>query len=180
MTPTRGGRPRFCIAILLLCVTLAPACGYHVAGNAGLLPPDVKTIAVPTFTNESKQFRIEQQLSADVTRELIQRTRYRIVADTKGADAVVEGTVKDVQTGVIAFNQSTGAATALQVVMTAEVRLVDLHNHKTLFSNPKYVFREEYEVNQSSAQLFEEEGPAIDRVAQDFARTLVTDILEGF
>ena len=163
-----------------LAITSLAACGYHVAGQGSALPPDVKKLAVPIFNNQSKQFRIEQRVSRDITRQLIERTRYKVTADPAEADAVIQGTVKDVETGVIAFNLSTGAATALQVVVTADVRLVDQHTHKTLFSNSKYVFREEYQISPSSSQLFQEEDPALDRLSQDFARTLVTDILENF
>ncbi len=166
-------------AAILLIVSLLPACGYHVAGRSGF-PPDVKTVAVPTFANKSREYRIEQRLSAAVTRELIERTHYMVTSDPEGADAVIEGTVTGVSTGVIAFNISTGAATALQVVVTANVRVIDRHTHKVLFSNPKYLFREEYQVSQSNTQLFEEEGPALERMSHDFARTLVTDILENF
>jgi outer membrane lipopolysaccharide assembly protein LptE/RlpB len=164
---------------LLLFVLLVLGCGYHVMGR-GLLPPDVKTVAVPIFTNRSRQYRIEQRMSAAVMRELIERTHYKVTSDPGEADAVIEGAVNNVSTGVIAFNITTGAATALQVVVTADVRMIDRHTQKVLFSNPKYVFREEYQVSQSNAQLFEEEEPALDRLSNDFARTLVTDILENF
>jgi hypothetical protein len=151
-----------------------------VAGRGDRLPPDVKTIAVPTLTNQSKRFRIEQQLTAAVVRELIERTHFKVLTDREGADAVIEGSVKNVTSGVIAFNQSTGAATALQVVVTADVRLMDQHTRKVLFANPKYTFREEYQINPNNSQLFEEEGPALDRLSKDFAHTLVSDILENF
>jgi outer membrane lipopolysaccharide assembly protein LptE/RlpB len=173
-------RPNAARVLVALAMLGLPGCGYHVVGKGSALPPDVKTLAVPVFTNQSKQFRIEQKVSADITRQLIERTKYRVTADPQKADAVIEGTVKDVETGVIAFNLSTGAATALQVVVTADVRLVDRHSHKTLFSNPRYVFREEYQISSSATQLFQEEDPALDRLSQDFARTLVTDILENF
>ena len=165
---------------LLFAAACASACGYHVAGRGERLPTDVKTIAVPTFTNQTKRFRIEQQFTAAVVREFIEATHFKVVTEPDSADAVVEGTVKNIATGVIAFNQNTGAATALQVVVTADVRLVDQHSHKVLFSNPRYTFREEYQISQNNSQLFEEEGPALDRLAQDFAHTLVTDILENF
>ncbi len=171
---------RFRAAPLLLIVCLLPACGYHVAGRVSSLPPDVKIVAVPTFTNRSRQYRIEQQMSAAVVRELIERTHYKVTSDPDQADAVIEGTVTGVSTGVIAFNISTGAATALQVLVTANVRVIDRHTQKVLFSNPKYLFREEYQISQSNSQLFEEEGPALERLSHDFARTLVTDILENF
>lgn len=166
-------------AVLLLASALVPGCGYHVAGR-GAFPPDVKTVAVPVFANQSREYRIEQRMTAAVTRELIERTHYKVTSDPGEADAVVKGTVTGVSTGVIAFNISTGAATALQVVVDANVRVIDQHTHKVLFSNPRYVFREEYQVSQSNSQLFEEEGPALERLSHDFARTLVTDILANF
>jgi hypothetical protein len=49
-----------------------------------------------------------------------------------------------------------------------------------LYQNPQYVFREQYEVSQDLASFFEEDSPAFRRLSQDFARTLVSNILEGF
>jgi hypothetical protein len=49
-----------------------------------------------------------------------------------------------------------------------------------LYQNPAYLFREQYEVSQDLASFFEEDSPAIRRLSQDFARTLVSNILEGF
>jgi hypothetical protein len=151
-----------------------------VAGRGGLLPPDVKTIAVPAFKNQSPTFRIEQQLTSAVTRELLERTRFRVTPDPNGADAILKGTVKDVRAGAITYDLTTGRATSMQVQVTAEVQMENLHSHKVLFSNSNYVFREEYQVSQSPSTVFEEDRPALDRLSRDLARTLVTDILENF
>lgn len=164
---------------LVLCLALC-GCGYHVAGRGDRLPPDVKTVAVPIFTNQTSRFRIEQQLTAAVTREFIERTKLRITPNPAGADAVLKGTVKDVRAGAIAFDVNTGRATALEIEVTASVELTDLHTKQVLFSNPKYVFREDYQVSESPANLFEEDQPAIQRLSADLARTLVTEILENF
>ena len=159
---------------------LSFACGYHVAGRGDRLPADVKTIAVPIFTNQSSRFRIEQRLTQAVTREFIERTSFRITPDPSQADAVLKGTVKEVRAGAVTFDLQTGRATALQIQVTAGVELVDLHTKKFLFANPTYVFREEYQVSQTAANLFEEDQPALDRISRDLARTLVTEILENF
>jgi hypothetical protein len=151
-----------------------------VAGQATRITPDVKTIAVPAFKNLSSTFRIEQQLTAAVTREFLERTHYRIVANPADADAVLKGTVKEVHARAITFDNNTGLATSLQVQVTADVKLEDVHSHKLLFSNSNYVYREEYQVSQTPAALFEEDKPALDRLSRDLARTLVTDILENF
>jgi alanine dehydrogenase len=164
----------------LLCLVGFTSCGYHVAGQATRIPPDVKTIAVPIFTNETSRFRIEQKLAAAVTREFVERTKYRVTPDPAGADAVLKGTVKDVRSGVVTFDLTTGRATTLQIQVTANVQLVDLHTQRVLFSNPNYVFREEYQVSSSTSEEFQEDEPALTRLSQDLARTLVTDILENF
>jgi outer membrane lipopolysaccharide assembly protein LptE/RlpB len=181
MRQLRSSLAPFCLSTLALCLVVFPtACGYHVAGRGDRLPPDIKTIAVPVFTSESARFRIEQKVSAAVTREFIERTKFQITPDPARADAVLKGTIKDVRAGVIAFDLSTGRATTLQVQVLAHVDLVDQHTRKTLFSNHNYIFREEYQISQNTSALFEEADPALDRLARDLARTLVREILENF
>ena len=180
--PAGAGRRepgRRAVLISALCFLIC-SCGYHVAGQGARIPPDVKTIAVPAFENQSSRYRIEQSLSAAVTREFLERTKFRIVSDPAGADAVLKGTVKDVRAGVVTFDLQTGRAATLQIEVTAAVALLDLHTHKTIFANNNYIFREEYQVSQTTSELFEEDQPALKRLSRDLARTLLTDILENF
>ena len=170
----------FCHLPVALCLLIFPSCGYRVAGRGDRLPPDVKTIAVPIFSNTTPKFRIEQRVSAAITRELIERTKYHITPNPDAADAVLKGEIKDVRAGVVAFDLATGRATTLQVQVVAKIDLVDRHTQKLLFTNSNYIFREQYQINQNPSALFEEQDPALDRLARDLARTLVTDILENF
>ncbi len=175
-----GVRPSpFHLLLSALCLLLF-SCGYHLAGRGDRLPPDIKTIAVPIFENDTRQFRIEQRLAQAVTREFIERTKFRVTPDPSQADAVLKGTVKDVRSGVVTYDLQTGRATTMQIQVTANVELVDLHSRKTVFSNSNYIFREEYQLNQPTSSTFPEDQPALDRLSRDMARTLVTDILENF
>ena len=159
---------------------LTVACGYQVAGTATRLPPDIKTIAIPEFTNKSTRFQIEQKVSAAVTREFIQRTSFSVTPNPAGADAELEGTINSVRAGVLTFDPNTGRATTFQIEVTASVKLIDLHTKKVVFSNPNYIFREQYQVSQSATALYEEDETALNRLSSDFAHTLVTDIVENF
>jgi hypothetical protein len=184
-TPPSGGPvplfSRLCLLPFALCpLIFLSACGYRVAGRGDRLPPDVKTIAVPIFVNSTSKYRIEQRVSAAVTREFIERTKFRITPNPAGADAVLKGEIKDIRAGVIAFDLSTGRATTLQVQVLAQVDLIDEHTKQVLFSNHNYIFREEYQISQNPSALFEEQDPALDRLSRDLARTLVTEILENF
>ena len=172
---------RHCFLLLAPCIlSFLFSCGYQVAGRGERLPPDIKTIAVPIFVNQSSTFRIEQKLAAAITHEFIERTKFRITPNPTGADAVLKGTVKDVRSGVITFDLNTGRASSLQIQVTADVKLQDLHSKKVVYANPNFVFREEYQVSQTTSGLFQEDQAALDRLSRDLARTLVTEVLENF
>jgi Lipopolysaccharide-assembly len=173
-------QPLLLLAAPLLLLIFFPGCGYQVAGRANSLPPDIRTIAVPIFKNETAQFRIEQTLTSAVVNELIDRTKFRVTTNQDGADAILHGTVKRIRTGAVTFSPQTGSATTLQIEVVTGVTLVDQHTKHIVFANPDYLFREQYQVSYTPSTLIEEDPAAIDRLSRDFARTLVTDILENF
>jgi outer membrane lipopolysaccharide assembly protein LptE/RlpB len=168
---------------LLICLTLTMAgagCGYHTAGHSVQLPENVKTIAVPAFVNETSTYRIEQLLTSSVVREFTTRTHYHILNDPgEAADATLRGTVLSTSASPLTYNSTTGQAASVLVVVSMKVALTDREG-KVLYQNPSYLFREQYEVSQDLASFFEEDSPAFRRLSQDFARTLVSNILEGF
>ena len=167
------------VAWLLLLVT-GTGCGYHTAGHAVQLPENVKTIAVPAFVNETSTYRIEQMLTSSVVREFTTRTHYHILnSPGESADATLRGTVVSASSTPLTYNSTTGQAASVLVVVSMRVSLTDRQG-KVLYQNPAYLFREQYEVSQDLASFFEEDSPAFRRLSQDFARTLVSNILEGF
>ena len=155
-------------------------CGYHTAGHAVQLPENVKTIAVPSFKNETLTYGIEQMLTASVVREFTTRTRYRILNNAgDDPDATLRGSVLSTVASPLTYDTATGRAASVMVIVSMRVTLID-RNGKVLYQNPAYLFREQYEVSQDLASFFEEDSPAFRRLSQDFARTLVSNILEGF
>jgi len=169
------------LALAVCAFLLASAgCGYHTAGHAGQLPESVKTIAIPAFKNETTTYRIEQMLTSSVVREFTTRTHYRILNDpSEAADATLSGTVLSTSASPLAYDTATGRAASVMVVVSIKVTLAD-RDGKVLYQNPAYLFREQYEVSQDLQSFFEEDSPAFRRLSQDFARTLVSNILEGF
>jgi outer membrane lipopolysaccharide assembly protein LptE/RlpB len=166
--------------LVLALFAISAGCGYHTAGHAAQLPENVKTIAVPAFTNETTTYRIEQLLTAAVVREFTTRTHYHILNDpSEAADATLRGTVLSTAASPLAYDTASGRAASVLVVVSMRVTLAD-RSGKVLYQNPAYLFREQYEVSQDLKSFFEEDTPASRRLSQDFARTLVSNILEGF
>ncbi len=171
---------KFRRAAWLLLLVASGGCGYHTAGHATQIPENVKTIAVPAFVNETSTYRIEQTLTSSVVREFTTRTHYHILNSAgEGADATLLGTVISASSTPLTYNSATGQAASVLVVVSMRVSLTDRQG-KVLYQNPSYLFREQYEVSQDLVSFFEEDSPAFRRLSQDFARTLVSNILEGF
>lgn len=165
---------------LLLLVAAQAGCGYRMAGQASRLPANVKVIAVLPFKNETTWMRLEQKLTRAVMEEFIHRTRYQITNEPAGADAVLSGTVLSATTAPVIFDPTTGRASAVQVTVAVSVELQDTETKKTMYANPNYVFREQYEISGDLGSFFEERSTALDRLARDFGATLVSAVLENF
>ena len=165
--------------LLLAIVLFTTGCGYHTT-TRGSAFPQIKTLAVPTFTNQTQAYRIEQILTAAVVRELTTRTQYRLVYDNASdADATLKGVIVQTQTAPVTYDSTTGRASTSLVSVTMRVQLVDKKG-TVLFENPNYVFRDEYQISRELSSFFDEETPAVDRLSRDLARSLVSNILEGF
>jgi outer membrane lipopolysaccharide assembly protein LptE/RlpB len=165
-------------AVLAACVS-ALACGYHTAGHANLLPSDLRTIAVPAFVNQTQTYKIEQMLTSSVVQEFVTRTKYHITIDANSADATLHGAVLATYTTPLTYDTKTGRASSVLVIVSMSVWLKDRQG-RVLYQNPSYTFREQYQVSQELSSFFEEDSPAFQRLSRDFARTLVSNVLEAF
>jgi outer membrane lipopolysaccharide assembly protein LptE/RlpB len=159
---------------------LATGCGYHTAGHVVTIPDNVHTIAIPAFTNVSQTYRVEQMLTAAVVHEFNLRTHYRVAYDpAQGADATLRGTILGTSVVPTTYDSQTGRANTVQIAVAMSVTLTDNHG-KILYQNSSYLFRDNYEVAQDLNSFFQEDTPALQRVSREFARSLVSNILEGY
>ena len=170
-------RPLVLVAVVAL--LFASSCGYHTAGKASQLPTTVHTLAVPAFVNQTQTYRIENVLTSAVVREFNTRTKYRVVSDPKEADAILRGVVVSAVTAPLTYDTTTGRASSALVTVTMKVTLLD-KNSRVLYENQNYLFREQYQISREISSFFEEESPAIDRMSRDFARQLVSNVLEAY
>jgi len=78
------------------------------------------------------------------------------------------------------FDSVTGRATTMLVTVRLKVRLEERGSKNALYQNDNFLFRERYEVSTDVPSFFEEQDPALDRLARDFAAKLVAALLENF
>jgi outer membrane lipopolysaccharide assembly protein LptE/RlpB len=172
----------WCFVLLTL-----SGCGYHVAGKNDALPKSIHVIAIPAIENKTSSYRIEQRLTAATIHEFLARTNYKIVSSPEGGDAVLRGRVVSVEAVPLLFTTTTATtapsqtrATTMLVTMKCELTLIETATQKVLYRNDNFVFRNEYEISVDVKSFFEEQDPALDRMAQDFAKRLVAAVVENY
>jgi outer membrane lipopolysaccharide assembly protein LptE/RlpB len=158
---------------------LTGGCGYALVGQGSSLPENIRVVEFTTLENRTQRVGLEQRLSAEIARELASRGRFRVQATAAGADAALTGAVLGFNLFPVSFD-SQGRATDYQVQITARVALKAIPGGELIWENPAFTFRGNYEYNASAATFVDRENDAIDRVADRFAQSLVTSMLEGF
>ena len=154
-------------------------CGYHTGGQGSLLPKDLKTIAVLPWNNATTQYKLPSYMAEAISREIISRTRYNVVADPTKADATLTGSVVNTFTNTTIYDPVSGRSTGAQIIVQVQVRLVD-KTGKTLFSRPNLEFRDRYELAVDPKKYIDESQATLERISRDTARTVVSAILESF
>ncbi|MBI2818027.1 MAG: LptE family protein [Acidobacteria bacterium] len=171
---------------ILLCIITAlialftTGCGYRAGARSSTMLPNVRTIAVPTFENQTFRFKIEQTLTSAVIHEFLARTRYRVQSGIAGSDAVLNGIVTSIYSGPIVFDPSSGRTTKVLLTVGVRVSITDSKTGQPMFEPTDVMFREPYEVSTDPATYFAENAPALDRLSREVAASIVTTIIQSF
>jgi hypothetical protein len=169
----------FSLIIVFLTVSGFTEC-YKPVTNSGL-PANIKRVAVPAFQFEVRgaRYRVESRFTEAVIKEIIRRGRGLKVQGTRdGADAVIEGTIRDFNFSGVLLDRE-GRARVYEVTITSAVTVRDLKANQILYDNQNYIFRDSFEFSSDPRSFFNEEDPAVERMARAFAESVVSTIVNG-
>ena len=160
-------------------------CGYTLAGQGSFLPDYIETVAIPTFGNNTSIFDVEQLLTQEVRTAFISRGSYRVQTEEPGADATLIGTITDVRIAPASFSADQQASRYV-FTLQASIEFRDLTTDEVVWEDRQMVFSDEYEVASgigdiaSVSTFFGQQANTVERLAVDFATTVVSSILEAF
>ncbi len=177
-------RTRVDACLVLVVTLLLPACGYSLAGRGTFLPASIKAIGIPQFVNSTQVPDVEQRFTERVRAEFIGRGKYQVLPQDTNVDAILRGSIMSLSITPTNFNQNQ-QATRYVITIATKIEFIDAKTDKTLWDNPSMIFREEYDLPPDTAAgdpkaFFGQSSNALDRVANDFARSVVSAILEAF
>ena len=173
-----------CAAAVLLLALGSASCGYTLAGRGSFLPDYIETIGIPMFENLTPVFEVERLLTQEVRTAFIGRGSYRVQTDESGAQALLSGTISNISIQPASFGAEQQASRYV-LTLTAAIQFVDLTTNEVIWDNASLVFSEEYDVASggdvsNASAFFGQRSNAVERMASDFATTVVSSILEAF
>ena len=169
---------KFSLTLMVSMLLLCYSCGYKIRGSTSNLPAGIESLGIPTFRNLTNQYKIEQLISSAVLREFYLRTRVPVKSSSSGVDAILFGEIGSVSSIPLTYGlQTYGSAFLVTVQMS--VKLIRLKDSTVIWQNNSYLFRERYVLNSIVSDFFSEESPALSRLSQDFATSLVSSILNS-
>jgi hypothetical protein len=182
---TRASRRRIVASIGTALLALAVnGCGYSLSGRGSFLPAYIRTIGVPMFGNVTNIPDVERRVTERVRSELIGRGRYTVETSRTGVDAVLSGEITSISFVPTGFNQQQ-QATRYALTLVGRIELRDLKTDKILWQNPSMQFSEQYDATTVSTAtdpgaFLRQDANALDRLASEFARAVVSAMLEAF
>jgi outer membrane lipopolysaccharide assembly protein LptE/RlpB len=84
---------------------LVVGCGYQLVGKETHLPPNIRSLAIPTFVNQTFEPGIEIPFTQGFLKEFIQDRRVKVTGRNE-ADSVLEGVIKSFRIHAVSFDRS--------------------------------------------------------------------------
>ena len=136
------------------------------------------------FANNTPIFEVEKRVTAKVTSEFIGRGKWKIQPDANGVDAVLVGEISSITVTPATFTEERQASKYV-ITVTTKIEFRDVKADKVLWSNPYLQFREDYELSNTAnvtdpSAFLGQDVNALDRLASELARSIVSAILEAF
>jgi hypothetical protein len=162
--------------LTLFLLLLFAACGYRVIGSVQNLPGGVHSIGIPTFKNRTREYKLEEPITAAVLKEFTLRTRIPVSSRSSGVDAVLEGEIRNLSSTPVTFGTD-AFGSAFDVTVQMSVKLVRVKDGIVVWENPDFTFRGHYVLSSKVTEFFSEENAAVNRLAREFAASLASIIL---
>src|SRR5262245_18978417 len=125
----RGAAGRLALAAAVL-LAFVSGCGY--TASPALLPPQLKSVAIPVFENGTPEARLEEEITNAVILRFVQDNHLKVV-DEKTANSVIRGKVTQYKNSVFGFTNN-ATSNEYRVTVAVEVTFKDLVKNRELWS----------------------------------------------
>ncbi len=170
--------------LVALAAMALSGCGYNQSNSYGgksqgkyewhsLYREDIRTVAVPAFTNKSFVRGVEFRLSKAVVNYLEASTPYKVV-DRESADTILEGEITSVSGSMISADRHTALPQEEMVVITVNFIWKDLRTGRILVQKKDFAQSAMYYPTLGEAEYVGEQS-GVEKLAMGIVQSLQAD-----
>jgi len=177
-------------AILILSLCCLAGCGYHRLDRTKKTAPWTapgETISLGRIYNNTKQGELDEIFKKAVENRIIASSPWRLVVSGSGSRWILQGTIVSYDVRPLGLNLNTGqvqgsagSASRVEIIIVASLQLLDGQTGALVMDRPYLTFRNQYRVDQNFASFDSRELQVIEGLADDFAESFLTQLLEGY
>jgi hypothetical protein len=175
------------IVMLFLCCLAG--CGYHRLDRAHKAVPWIErgqTISLGKIYNNTKRGSLEEVFKKAVENRIIASSPWKLAPPGAESQWVLQGSIDSYDVVPLGLNLVTGqvrgaagSATRIEIVIVASLQLLDGKTGALVEDRPRLTFRNQYRLDQNFASFDNKELQLIEALADDFAESFLTQLLEG-
>jgi len=179
------------VAVLLASALLAagPGCAYHRLDNRPRVAPWMvkgDAVRIGGFDNHTPRLGVEEVFRKALENRIVAASPWKLVPSSSASRWVLQATLDryDVQPLGLSLGSpsnpgSAGTASRVEVLVTASVKLLDGVTGDVIVARPRLTFSNQYRVDQNFASFDNQELRVLGTLADDFAESFLTQLLEG-
>ena len=167
----------FLILILLFSVFLVSGCGYRLRGHQELRD-DLQKVAILSFTNNTYESRIEDDLFNALVEEFARSKNLKVVA-AKDADLLVNGTIRTVESYSISYSPD-DKTYEYRVVMTIDVEVTEARTKQVFWRRSAMREIDEYKANLEPLTIDRRKQAALKRLCRVLAENIHDGLFTDF
>ena len=173
-------------AVALICLCLG--CGYHRLDRrprASAWMVKGETVRIASFQNNTAKLGAEETFRKALENRVVAATPWRLVPQGGESRWVIQAVLEHYEVRPLGLSLgntikgSAGTASRVEVLVTASVKLMDGQTGDVVIVRPHLTFANQYRVDQNFASFGNQELRVLVTLADDFAESFLTQLLEG-
>lgn len=145
-----------------------------------------ESVRIASFRNNTPRMGLEETFKKALEARIVAASPWHLVPPTASARWVMQVSLERYEVrplglslGTGAVRASAGTASRVEVIVEVSVQLLDGQTGVVVIARPKLTFSNQYRVDQNFASFENRELLVLDSLADDFAESFLTQLLEG-
>jgi hypothetical protein len=172
----------------LLAAILATGCGYHRLDRrprAAAWMVKGETVRIASFKNRTPRLGAEETFRKALENRIVAASPWKLVPPNASSRWMLQCAIEHYEVRPLGLSlgkdnyASAGSASRIEVLVSASVQLLDGVTGDIVIARPKLTFSNQYRVDQNFASFDNQELRVLATLADDFAESFLTQLLEG-